>query len=445
MIHPYLPHTDEIRQVMLQKIGCHQIHDLFEDIPKSVILNGPLDLPSSMSEVELKAFFTDLAQQNTSPKLSFVGAGAYYHYIPSLIDHLANRSEFYTAYTPYQPEISQGILQAIFEYQTFIAELFGLPIANASLYDGASALAEAIIMTIRETQNTRILIPTTLNPFTKKVIQTYARNWGVELVNLPETNGLIDIPKLKAELKDGAAATVIQQPNFFGILEDLPQLITIIKAHQSIPICYVHPLSLGLLNSPGRLGAEIVVGEGQPLGLPVSYGGAYLGLIAVSERFLRKIPGRLVGETVDQNGNRAYVLTLQTREQHIRREKATSNICTNQSLCALRAAIYLSIIGPKGIKAIAQRCYNNAHYLFDSFCTIGLKPVYHSPFFMEFAIATPKPAGYYIERLLDKGILAGFDLGRIYPQHSNALLFCTTEIFSKNHLDTLVAEMRSQL
>jgi glycine dehydrogenase subunit 1 len=450
MKHPYLPLTDDQRREMLAKIGVNQPADLFDGVPEAIRLHRPLNLPSSMNELELKKSFTALARKNSVPLLSFLGAGAYQHYIPAVIEHLAGRSEFYTAYTPYQPEFSQGILQAIFEYQTFIAELFGLPIANASLYDGATALAEAIIMTVKEFNNLRILIPDSLNPFTRKVIDTYTRNLGVELITIPAVQGKIDPRQLEAELKKATAAVVIQNPNFFGLFEDLPDLIAITKNHGAVPICSVHPLTLGLLESPGHQGAEIVVGEGQPLGLPLSYGGPFLGLMAVSERFLRKIPGRLVGETVDQNGNRAFVLTLQTREQHIRREKATSNICTNQALCALRASIYLSVMGPKGIAEVARRCYDNAHYLFSQLRSLGLEPFYDSPFFMEFTLKMPKPAHFYRERLMEKGYLAGLDLSVVFPpetrgRYENTLLICATEVFTREDLDALVTEMRCLL
>jgi glycine dehydrogenase subunit 1 len=450
MNHPYLPLTDEQRREMLAKIGVNQPGDLFTEIPEAVRLHRPLNLPPSMTEPELKKSFAALARENSPQALSFLGAGAYQHYIPAVVDHLVSRSEFYTAYTPYQPEFSQGVLQAIFEYQTYIAELFGLPLANASLYDGPTALAEAIIMAVRELKNQRVFIPLSLNPFTRKVIETYTRNLGIELITIPENNGVIDSRQLEVELAKKAAAVVIQNPNFFGLIEDLPELITLIKSHGAVPVCSVHPLTLGLLESPGRQGAEIVVGEGQPLGLPLSYGGPFLGLMAVSERFMRKIPGRLVGETVDQNGKRAFVLTLQTREQHIRREKATSNICTNQALCALRAAIYLSVIGPRGIREIARRCYDNAHYLYSQLRSLGLEPLYDSPFFMEFIIKTPKPANVLREQLLKKGILAGLDLSSVFPpetrsRYENTLLICATEVFSRKDLDTLAAEMRCLL
>lgn len=444
MKHPYLPLTDANRISMLHQIGVDSVEDLLSDLPSSKRLNHPLNLPSPMTEVELYEYFRKTADINQKVKLSFLGAGAYHHYIPAIIDHLVHRSEFYTAYTPYQPEISQGILQAIFEYQTFISELFGLPIANASLYDGASALSEAVLMAIRETKTTktlRILIPETINPHLLAVIKTYTQHFNLIIEFIPARNGIMNPPELANLLRKETAAVVFQNPNFFGLLEDLPELLQITKNNNTIAICYVHPLTLGILESPGHLGAEIVVAEGQPLGIPLSFGGPYLGLMAVSERFKRSIPGRLVGETVDRLGKRAFVLTLQTREQHIRREKATSNICSNQALCALRAAIYLATLGPVGFREVAERSFNNAHYLFQELLKIGFQPMFNNPFFMEFPIKTIKPASFYIEHLLKKDILAGFDLLSTYPDLRNSLLICATEVFSKDQLDYFVHEM----
>jgi glycine dehydrogenase subunit 1 len=443
MNHPYLPLTDAHRREMLERIGAQSLEDLLADIPPEIRLSRPLDLPGPRSEMELVADFNALARQNILPEASFLGAGAYAHYIPALVDHLAGRSEFYTAYTPYQPEISQGTLQAIFEYQTFIAALFGLPVANASLYDGPTALAEAILMAAKESRSRRVLIPANLNPRLTAVLHTYTKNYPLELSVVPTDSGLLSPASLEAALQEPAAAVVVQSPNFFGLLEDEPALFQISKAHGAIPICYVHPLSLGLLKPPGQLGAEIVVAEGQPLGLPVAYGGPYLGLIATSERFLRKIPGRLVGETVDRDGRRAFVLTLQTREQHIRREKATSNICSNQALCALRAAIYLCVLGPKGIRDVAQRCYDNAHYLQDQLAHIGFPPLFSGPFFLEFAVKTPRPAAFYLKGLAKRHILAGLDLAPTHSHLAAALLICSTELHTKDQLDRLVQEMRA--
>jgi len=441
MNHPYLPLTDEKRGEMLRSIGVNTLEDLLVDIPENLRLGRPLNLPAAKAEPELKKEIVRLAGRNKQPQLSFLGAGAYEHYIPAAIDHLAGRSEFYTAYTPYQPEISQGMLQAIFEYQTYIAELFGLPYANASLYDGATALAEAVLMAVKESKKLRVLLPETFNPFYEQVLLTYAQSSSIEPVRISGGDGVIDRDELVRELKEPVAAVVIQNPNFYGVLEDLPELIKIVKAAGAVPICVVHPLTLGLLESPGKLGAEIVVGEGQPLGLPVSFGGPYLGLMAVSERFLRRIPGRLVGQTADHHGKRAFVLTLQTREQHIRREKATSNICSNQALCAFRAAVYLSLIGPSGIKLVAERCFQNAHYLGSRLAEIGFPPLFGKEYFMEFAVKTPRPAGFYLERLLAKGILGGFDIGRVKPTMPSALLISATETKTKEELDLFVAEM----
>ncbi len=442
MKHPYLPLTDSQRAMMLQQIGISNFSELLTEIPNEVLLKESLALPEPKCEMELIEYFKGLAEQNQPCKLSFLGAGAYQHYIPSLVNHLAGRAEFYTAYTPYQPEISQGMLQAIYEYQSLIAELFSLPIANASLYDGATALAEAVLMATKETRLQRVLIPSSLHPNYLAVLKTYTKNLNLELITLPAKDGLIDTDALEKLLQTKTAAVVLQNPNFYGIIEDLPALIPLIKAAQAVPICMVHPLSLGILESPGKLGAEIVVGEGQPLGLSLSYGGAYLGLMATSERFLRRIPGRLVGETVDHHSKRAYVLTLQTREQHIRREKATSNICSNEALCALRAAIYLATLGPTGLQVVAERAYNNAHYLQEQLALAGFPLLYQAPFFMEFAIKTPRPASYYLEKLLPKGIIPGYDLSQALPNQEDSLLIAATEVFSCAELDRLVQEMR---
>jgi glycine dehydrogenase subunit 1 len=426
---------------MLTKIGVTSFDDLVTVIPDELRLSRPLNLPAALSEVELRRKFEKILSQNEHISLSFLGAGAYQHFIPTLVDHLANRSEFYTAYTPYQPEISQGFLQAIFEYQTLTANLFGLPVTNASLYDGPTALAEAVLMVAKETKINRFLIPSTLNPFLKQVLLTYTTPLNIELVFLPEQNGLIDLKALEKSLADPTAALIIQNPNFFGIVEDYTKLINIAKANGALVICYVHPLLLGIVEAPGKLGADIVVAEGQPLGNPISYGGPYLGMIAASERFLRKIPGRLVGETVDHHGKRSFVLTLQTREQHIRREKATSNICSNQALCALRTGIYLSVLGPAGFKETAFRAYNNAHYLYAQLVNLGLKPLYEAPFFIEFALKLPKKVSFYLPKLLQKGILPGLDLGKLYSDLDDTLLICATEIFTKAELDNFVKEL----
>lgn len=445
MNHPYLPLTAENRRTMLESIGVNSFEDLLTDIPAGIRLDRPLKLPPPLTEVELRDYFNKKAAENQLYELSFLGAGVYQHYIPAVIDHLAGRSEFYTSYTPYQPEISQGVLQAIFEYQTYIAELFGLPVANASLYDGPTALAEAVLMAVKEKKGTKVLIPETLSPHLMQVLSTYTRNIGTKIIKITAKEGLIDPVFLERELDSETAAVVIQNPNFYGLIEDLPELISKIKQKEAIPICYVNPVTLGILESPGNLAAEIVVGEGQPLGLSPAFGGPYLGLMAVSERFIRRIPGRLVGETIDHQGKRAFVLTLQTREQHIRREKATSNICSNEALCALRSAIYLSVLGPQGLQEVAQRAYDNAHYLWENLRADGYQPLYNSPFFMEFAIKTPKPAGFYIERLPEKGIMPGLNLGLINPQLDHALLICATEIFSKDQLDRFCSEMRCLL
>ncbi len=442
MNHPYLPLSPDQRTAMLATIGASQFSELIKDIPEAVRLSRPLRLPDGLSEMELAAEFNTLADHNSQAQLCFLGAGAYRHYIPSVVNHLSKRSEFYTAYTPYQPEISQGMLQAIFEYQSYVAELFGLPVANASLYDGATALVEAIIMAIRETRRQRVAVLDTLNPLTLQVIQTYLGNMGFELVIVPSDDGAVSAATLQAHCDSSTAAVVVQSPNFYGIIEDLPELNAVASQCQAVPITYTLPIPLAILEAPGRLGAQIVVAEGQSLGMPLAYGGPYLGMMAASERFIRRIPGRLVGESVDRQGKRSFVLTLQAREQHIRREKATSNICSNQAWCALRAAIYLSALGPCGFRQVAQRCFDNAHYLAGQLAVNGFPLRYQQPFFMEFAVQTPKPAAYYVEKLQAQKIIPGLDLQHDSNAGPNTLLICATEIFSRHQLDRLVVEMR---
>lgn len=443
MKHPYLPLTDAHRQEMLNIIGVGDVEDLLEDIPKSLRLNRKLGLPSSEAESNLRTIFNKWATQNKLPEISLLGAGVYDHYIPAVVDYLAGRSEFYTAYTPYQPEISQGMLQVIFEFQTFISELFGLPFANASLYDGATALAEAVLMAVKESKKNRVLIPESLNPAYRKVLETYTKNLDVAIEVIPHVDGIIEPQIVEKLLEKPAAAVVVQNPNFFGIIEDLSEIIKIVKANQSFMICTVNPLGLALFEAPGKLGADIVVGEGQPLGLPMAYGGPYLGLMAVSEQFLRRIPGRIVGQTVDLDGKRAFVLTLQTREQHIRREKATSNICSNQALCALRATVYLSLLGPQGFKDVAKRCFNNAHYLQTCLKAIGYQPLFDKSFFMEFTIKTPMNSKIWMEKLLKKGILGGYELERAFPELTQGLMMSVTEKMSKDQLDWVIREMEA--
>ena len=348
----YIPNTGEQQQEMLEEIGVSCVDELFTDIPENIRLNRDLDLPEALSEMELIGHMRQLADKNisTGECACFLGAGAYDHYIPSVIQHLVRRQEFYTAYTPYQPEISQGTLQAIFEYQTMICRLTGMDVSNASMYDGATAVAEAAAMACRSTGRTDIIVAKTVHPQSREVLKTYSRFAGRQVVEWNYKDGRLDFEELEKLLSENTAAVIVQNPNFFGLIEDLSDLADMVHQNRSLLIVSCNPISLALLKPPGDMGADIVVGEGQPLGNPLSFGGPYLGFMAAKDKFMRRMPGRIVGETRDKEGRRGYVLTIQTREQHIRREKATSNICSNQALNALAAAIYLSALGKSGLK-----------------------------------------------------------------------------------------------
>ena len=363
----YVSLTDEEKKLILEEIGASRIEDLFSTIPEQFRLLEPVDIPAALSEIEVLDYFKGLAETNASSEKFqyFLGAGAYNHFIPTIIDSIISRAEFYTAYTPYQPEISQGTLQAVFEFQTLVCQLTGMEVANASLYDGSSALAEAVLMAARITKRQKILLPKTLHPEYRRVLETYVTNLNIELVDIPFTeSGQVDLNQVEDSLNESFAALVLQSPNFFGVIEDLELASQLCQATGSLFIVTVsEALSLGLLKPPGEVGADIVVAEGQSLGIPLGYGGPYLGVFATKDKHKRQMPGRLVGQTVDSEGNRGFVLTLATREQHIRREKATSNICTNQGLCALIVAIFLVTLGKHGIRRLAEQNLKKAHYL----------------------------------------------------------------------------------
>ncbi|MHC1719763.1 MAG: aminomethyl-transferring glycine dehydrogenase subunit GcvPA [Clostridiaceae bacterium] len=443
-MNPYLPLTPEDQDYMLKVIGVKSIDDLFEDIPKEVRLNKNLNLSGGMSELEVMSKITKIASKNknTDELVCFLGAGAYDHYIPSIIKHLVSRSEFYTAYTPYQPEISQGTLQAIFEYQTMMADLTGMDVANASMYDGATACAEAAQMAIDSTRRKSIIVSKTLQPETRKVLQTYMECKNFKVIEIEEKDGVTDVEKLKAELNKDVAAVIIQTPNFFGIIEELSEIEKLAHDNKSLLIVSCDPISLGILKNPGEQGADIVVGDGQALGNSLNYGGPYLGFLATTSKYFRKIPGRLVGETTDKEGKRGFVLTLQAREQHIRREKASSNICSNQALNALTALIYLTTLGKKGIREVAYQSMQKSHYAYNELVKSGkCKPVFEKPFFKEFVVATDSPAVEVNKTLLEKGILGGYDLEKDYPQFKNSMLLCVTEKRTKEEIDKLAGVM----
>lgn len=440
----YISNTDADRQAMLQTIGVAAVADLFEAVPEKVRFPR-LNLPQPLSELEMMAELTALADKNadTAHYACFIGAGAYNHFIPSVVGQLQMRAEFFTAYTPYQPEVSQGTLQAMFEYQTMVAELTGMDVVNASHYDGATSLAEAALMAYNSARGKRkkILVSPAVNPIYRAVMRTYFQ--GVDVVITGDENPETDLEALKTMLDADTAALIIQTPNFFGELEPVNGLADAVHAVKAMFIVHVDPHSLGLFTPPGQYGADIVTAEGQALGNALNFGGPYLGIFATQEDHVRKMPGRLIGETVDSKGRRGFVLTLSTREQHIRREKATSNICTNTGLVALGAAIYLAAMGKQGMRRVAELAYHKAHY---AAAQIDQLAGYHllttKPFFKEFVIACPQPAAEINRALLSRHIIGGYDLGQVSPAWANRLLVAATEMNSRRQIDALVSALQ---
>ncbi|TLU57591.1 MAG: aminomethyl-transferring glycine dehydrogenase subunit GcvPA, partial [Chlorobium sp.] len=411
---PFIVNTASEREEMLRAIGASSFDDLIADIPEEIRLKKALDLFAPSDEPQVRKLLESLAAANrsTSDYVSFLGAGAYDHFIPSAIKTIASRSEFYTAYTPYQAEVSQGTLQAIYEYQSLICRLYGMDVANASMYDGATALAEAVLMAMNVTGRPQVVVAGKLHPWNSAVLKTYieAADHNAVIQNVLE-GGIGSISSLKGLVGESVAAVVVQQPNFYGCLEEVEAIREIAHAAGALFIVSADPLSLGVLAAPGSYGADIAVGEGQPLGSSQNFGGPYLGIFTVKQPLVRKIPGRLVGMTKDRDGEDGFILTLQTREQHIRREKATSNICSNQALNALQAAVYLSLLGKQGLRQVAEQSARNAHYLAGKIAAIpGFSLKYQAPFFREFVVETPIPAAEVIERMLDKKVFAGYDL-----------------------------------
>lgn len=437
----FLPNTNKDREEMLKTIGVQSIDELFSDIPPALRFKGSLNLPAGMSEYEVAKHVRELAAKNTAAEcVNFIGAGAYDHYVPAVVRHVLGRSEFYTAYTPYQPEVSQAVLQSIFEYQTMICELTGMDAANASMYDGASAAAESVTIAAGLTRRKKALVCGTVHPDTRAVIKTYAAGHGIEVIEVPFENGVTSLKAFEGLISKDVACVVIQQPNFFGALEPMDEISAKTQAVGASLIASVNPISLGILRPPAEYGAEIVVGEGQPLGNPLAFGGPYLGVLAVKDKYLRRMPGRLVGVTTDTKGQRGFVLTLQTREQHIRRERATSNICSNEALNALAAVVYLAWLGKQGIKEIGEVCANKAAYLADSISKIkGYKVAFEQPFFNEFAVKCPVDAEKVVKHLYSKKILAGYPLGKAYPELKDHLLIAVTEKRTKKEMDDLLA------
>ena len=439
-MHRYIPCTEADSKEMLHSMGMNSINDLFQDIPRGLIFDRKLDINDPMSDIEIEKHIKEMGEKNkdTDELICFLGAGAYDHYIPAVIKHLAKRSEFYTAYTPYQPEISQGTLQAIFEYQTMICSLTGMDVSNASMYDGATACVEASIMATEKTRRNSILVSKTVAPEVRKVIKSYMRFRDINVEEIDMVEGVTDAEKLKSAIDKNTAAVIIQSPNFFGIIEDFTDIEKITHENKSMLISYVDPISLAILKKPGELGVDIVVGEAQPLGNSLSYGGPYLGFMATNSKLVRKMPGRIVGQSVDADGKRAFVLTLQAREQHIRRFKATSNICSNQGLNALIASIYMVTMGKKGLKEVAMQSTQKAHYTMKKLTESGkYKQAFNKPFFKEFALAGGKDVSSINKELLKHNILGGYDLGKDYDNMNNSFLLCVTEKRTKEEIDKL--------
>ncbi|MCK5784926.1 MAG: aminomethyl-transferring glycine dehydrogenase subunit GcvPA [Candidatus Sabulitectum sp.] len=434
----YVPNGKVEREQMLDVIGVDKLEDLLTPIPESIRFKGELDLPAPASELEVVNEFKGFAAKNSSADLvCFLGAGAYDHYIPAAIDNILTRSEFFTAYTPYQAEVSQGTLQAIFEYQTMISRLTGCDAANACMYDGASAVAEAALMAIRSTRKKRVLVAGSVNPRTIDVIHTYMDNGDFEINEVPfGSDGLIDLEAADKLAEGGVAALVLQYPNYFGSIEDVKAAADLIHGHKGLLVVAADPIALGVIEAPGRLGADVVVGEGQPMGIAMSYGGPYVGFMATNAAFLRKMPGRIVGRTEDRAGNTGYVLTLQTREQHIRRAKATSNICSNQALMALANVIYLTLTGETGFKEVARQCWHRSHYLHDRLLEIdGVTDVFDTPFCREFVIDLPVSADTAVEAMGEAGYLAGLPIPGL---GDGAIMLTATEKRSRKEMDSFV-------
>ncbi|MEC7500380.1 MAG: aminomethyl-transferring glycine dehydrogenase subunit GcvPA [Planctomycetota bacterium] len=445
----YLYNTPEDQQAMLDAIGCASIEELFAAIPDSLRLQRPLHLPEAMGELQLTEHLGQLAAQNRSPAdtVCFLGAGSYDHFIPAVVDYVASRGEFYTSYTPYQPEVSQGNLQAMFEYQTMVCELTAMDVSNQSLYDGGSATVEGVLMSLDVTRRRgRVLVAESVHPEYRQVVETYFAPLETEVVTIPCPSGIIDQTALADALTDNTACLLLQHPNFFGCLEEVHPIVQTVHASGALIVSVVDPISLGILERPGDYGADIVVGEGQSLGTPMQYGGPYLGLMACRESFVRRLPGRIAGQTIDRRGNRCWVLTLQTREQHIRRDKATSNICSNQGLFALRASVYLAAMGPVGLRSVAELCLQKTAYARQQIAaTERLEVLFEQPVFKEFVIRDRENAvAELMANAEQAGIFAGVPLGRWYPDLEDCFLFAVTEKRSRRQIDRFVEFVTEQ-
>jgi glycine dehydrogenase subunit 1 len=441
----YCPNTPEEVREMLAAIGVKGIEELFRIIPPE-LRSHSFDLPEGTSEFEIMRRMKDLATKNARTVTNFIGGGFYDHFIPATVDHLAGRAEFYTAYTPYQPECSQGTLQALYEYQTAICALTEMEVSNASLYDGGTALAEAALMALRITGRSKLIIDGAVNPFHRRILRTYLGNLPVEVAETAPLQGVADRTAIMALVDDKTAAILMQNPNFFGSIDDMSDIADAAHAGGALLIASVYPISLGLVKSPGETGADIVTGDGQSLGNPLSFGGPSFGFIATRKQFIRNLPGRIVGETVDKEGRRGFVLTLQAREQHIRRHKATSNICSNQSLCALRGLIFLCSLGRQGLAELARLNYDKAEYAKTVFGGIkGVSVLNIAATFNEFTLVLPRDAAQVTERLLAAGIAAGVPLGKYYREMDNCLVVTVTEKRTREEIDAFAARLEEVL
>jgi glycine dehydrogenase subunit 1 len=442
----YVPNTAAEQQAMLRAVGVETIEDLLQSVPEQVRLRRPLALPAPQREPNLKRLMLGISEKNADLDhfVSFLGAGSYDHTLPSIVPHLYKRAEFVTSYTPYQPEISQGMLQAIYEFQTMICQITSMDTANASLYDGSTAVVEAALLAVGTATDAEILVSRALDPQYRATLATYAWSRGFTLRELDLEHGITPLAGVAAALTPRTKAVIIQHPNFFGNLEDVASLGRLIHDSGALYVVAVtEPASLGILSAPGDYGADIVAGEGQSLGSPLGYGGPALGLFATRQDYVRRMPGRLVGKTVDDRGQEGYVLTLQTREQHIKRERATSNICTNQALLALATTVYLTALGKEGFRELGEQCLRKAHYASERVSSVpGFKPLFADrPFFDEFVVSTPMPVSQLNAELRDRGIVGGFDLAHDYPELGNAALFAVTDVHTRADIESLVAAL----